>query len=89
MQASSADAWAKHEKEVMSKCAAAAHLSNVKAVGSIVTYDDKAGMDALLMQGNYPQAHMKNQPSRVLCLFDRHKRAAYIAEADNLIKTKR
>ena len=83
-QASSPDAWSAHDKEVAAACIKASGLKNAKPAGQPMAYDDGVGMTALLVAGRYPQAHMKNRPGRVLCLFDRKKREAVVTEADQL-----
>jgi hypothetical protein len=83
-QASSPDAWSAHDKEVAAACVKASRLKNAKPAGQPMAYDDSVGMTALLVAGRYPQAHMKNRPGRVLCLFDRKKREAAVTEADQL-----
>ena len=83
-QASSPDAWSAHDKEVAAACVKASGLKNAKPAGQPMAYDDSVGMTALLVAGRYPQAHMKNRPGRVLCLFDRKKREAVVTEADQI-----
>ena len=40
------------------------------------------GYTALLLQGRYPQKHMKNRLGRELCLFERKSGTAHVTEAD-------
>ena len=82
--AASPDAWAAHQSEVISKCSAASGLNNATLVGALVEYDDSVGYTAALIAGTYPQKHMKNQPGRSLCLFDKRSRTAHTAPADDL-----
>jgi hypothetical protein len=49
-----------------------------------MVYDDRVGLTALLVSGRYPQPHLKNRAGRVLCLFDRKKREAFVTDADQL-----
>jgi hypothetical protein len=65
-------------------CVKASGLKDAKPAGQPMAYDDSVGMTALLVAGRYPQAHMKNRPGRVLCLFDRKKREAVVTEADQI-----
>ncbi|ARV63004.1 hypothetical protein BZZ01_13135 [Nostocales cyanobacterium HT-58-2] len=83
-EASSPDAWAKHEKEVISSCLKTSGLRNAQPVGKIVNFADDVGYDALLVRGNYPQAQMNNQVGQSLCLFNRKTRKAYTSEANQL-----
>jgi len=41
-----------------------------------------------LLSGHYPQPHMKNQPGRELCLFDRRTRTAVVSDADGILRGK-
>jgi hypothetical protein len=82
--ASSPDAWASHRSEVISKCGIASGLKDAKLVGDLVEYDDSVGFTAALIAGIYPQPHMRNQPGRSLCLFDKRSRTAHAAPADAL-----
>lgn len=82
--ASSPAAWSEHNKEVAATCAKASGLKDAQAVGQPMAYDDRVGITALLIQGRYPQAHMKNRIGRELCLFDRETREAAVTEADQI-----
>ena len=52
-------------------------------------FDDRVGYSAIVLEGRYPQTHMKNQLGRELCLWQRAKQKAFIVEADTLLKTKK
>ena len=82
--ASSPAAWAAHDREVAEACTKASGLKKAVASGEPMVFDDSVGVTALLVSGRYPQPHMKNQPGRVLCLFDRKTRDAKITPADQL-----
>ena len=82
--ASSPEAWAAHKAEVVAKCKQASGLKNPRLVGQLVEYDDSVGFTAALIAGVYPQPHMRQQPGRSLCLFDRRSRTAQAAPADSL-----
>ena len=79
------EAWAVHEKEVVSACAAASNLREAKAAGKLVEFDDRAGFTAVVIAGRYPQPHMKDKPGRVLCLFDKRTRTPFVSDADSLL----
>ena len=83
-RASSPAAWSAHDREVASACTQASGLNRAAAVGQPMVFDDSAGLTALVVTGRYPQPHMKNQPGRVLCLFDRKTRQAHVTPADPL-----
>ena len=77
------DAWAAHEKEVVSACAAASNLRHAKPGGKLIDFDDRVGFTAVVIAGRYPQPHMKNKRGRVLCLFDKRTRTPYVSDADS------
>ena len=58
--ASSPDAWATHDKAVLASCIKASGLKSAEPVGSAAQFDDRVGYTALLLQGQYPQKHMKD-----------------------------
>ncbi len=80
------DAWAAHEKDVASACVAASNLRNAKPGGKLIEFDDRVGFTAVIIVGNYPQPHMKDEPGRVLCLFDKRTRAAFVSDADLILQ---
>ena len=80
----SPEAWSSHKAEVVAKCTKASGLKDAKLVGELIEYDDSVGFTAALIAGTYPQAHMRNQPGRSLCLFDKRTRLAHAAPADSL-----
>ena len=82
--ASSPSSWSAHDKEVAESCSKASGLNNAVATGKPIVFDDRVGVTALLVTGRYPQPHMKNQPGRVLCLFDRKTREANTTPVDQL-----
>lgn len=86
--ASTPQAWSEYDAEVLKACVAASSLRNARAAGQRVDFDDAVGYSALLLSGHYPQPHMKNQPGRELCLFNRRTRTAVVSEADALLHGK-
>jgi len=87
--ASSAEAWKKHDQNLKAACIKASQLKNAKVVSEIMSFDDRVGYSAVVLEGHYPQAHMKNQLGRELCLWQRSKQKASITEADTLLNTKK
>jgi hypothetical protein len=81
--ASSPEAWAAHRTEVVAKCSQASGLRNARLMGRLIEYDDSVGFTAALIVGTYPQPHMKGQPGKSLCLFDKRSRTAQAAPADD------
>lgn len=83
-QASSEAAWQQNSKNMQQACLKASGLKQVRIVGNPISYDDSVGYDALLLEGRYPQKHMKNQMGRELCLYQRASDKASVSEADGL-----
>ncbi|HBZ17635.1 MAG TPA: hypothetical protein DEO73_18005 [Pantoea sp.] len=83
-QASSEAAWQQNDNNRLQSCLKASGLKSVKVVGKPIQYDDRVGIDALLLEGRYPQKHMKNQVGRELCLYQRQSGKAFVSEADQL-----
>lgn len=80
--ASSEQAWKKHDQDIKSACIKASQLKNAKAVSNVILFDDRVGYSALLIQGQYPQAHMKNKTGQELCLWSKTSKKAYLSEAN-------
>ena len=51
-------------------------------MGKIISFGDDVGYDSLIIKGRYPQPHMNNKMTQVLCLFNRKTRKAYIGEME-------
>jgi hypothetical protein len=83
--ASTPEAWSAYQQEVVKTCVAASSLRGAHAAGERIDFDDDVGLSALLIAGDYPQPHMKNQHGRELCLFNKYTRTAWMADADRLI----
>jgi hypothetical protein len=80
------DAWAAHEREVVSACAAASNLRDAKPGGSLVVFDDRVGFTAVVIDGRYPQPQTNNKRGRVLCLFDKRTRTPFVSDADSMLR---
>jgi hypothetical protein len=83
--ASSPQEWETFDKQVIASCTKASQLKQTVAVGRIAQFDDRVGYVAVLLQGRYPQAHMKNKVGRELCLFDKKSKAAYVTEWNSVV----
>ncbi|MBI3907241.1 MAG: hypothetical protein HY309_17595, partial [Pseudomonas fluorescens] len=46
--------------------------------------DDQVGYTALLLQGQYPQKHMKGAKGTELCLYNTKSKTAYVTEWDSI-----
>ena len=78
--ASSSDAWSEHEDAVTAACVAASGLNEAKAASDLILYDDSIGIDALVIAGGYPQAHMAGQVATMLCLYNKAEGTAAVSE---------
>jgi hypothetical protein len=87
--ATTPEAWAAHEREVVAACVAASRLRGAKPAGKLIEFDDRVGYSAVVIQGRYPQPHMKNQRGRVLCLFEKKTREVFVSPADSIVSTPR
>jgi hypothetical protein len=92
VRASSPGAWKAYDLEVRAACLKASRLSGARVLGERVDVPvaDRSRdgvtllISALLMEGRYPQAHMKSQKGRELCLFEQRTRRGTVAEAEFL-----
>lgn len=82
--ASSDAAWAAYDKAVLASCLKASQLKGAQAIGQPAQFDDQVGYTALLLQGRYPQAHMKNQSGLELCLYNKKAKRASVTEWDSI-----
>jgi hypothetical protein len=85
--ASSAEAWAAYDKTVLASCTKASGLKNAKPVGNAAQFDDRVGYTALLLQGQYPQKHMKGAQGTELCLYNKKSKTAFLSEWDSIRQT--
>lgn len=77
---SSPQAWSEHEKEVVTACFAATGFAKPEVESQVIALDDSIGHDALIVEGDYTQPHMKGQDGKMLCLFNKTTRKATVAE---------
>ena len=82
--ASSPDAWAAYDKVVLASCTKASGLKDAKPVGTPAQFDDRVGYTAVLLQGQYPQKHMKGQQGSELCLYNKKSKTAFVTEWDSI-----
>ncbi|MDU9033001.1 hypothetical protein NHG95_07580 [Pseudomonas corrugata] len=83
-QASSPEAWAAYDKAVLASCIKASGLKNAEPVGTAAQFDDRIGYTALLLQGQYPQKHMKGATGTELCLYRKKTKTAHVTEWDSI-----
>ena len=74
--ASSPDAWTELFKRASAACVKASELKKAKA-GTPVDFSDKV---LVVVDGIWPQAHMKNAPARFACLYDKRTHKAEVNE---------
>lgn len=60
-------------------CLQAAGLKDGQ-VGAVTRFNDQSGVDARVVTGKWPQPHMKNARTSMLCLFDRRTGRAEVQE---------
>lgn len=75
--ASSSDKWAELMQRASTACVKASELKKAKA-GIPVDFSDKV---LVIVDGIWPQPHMKNAPARFACLFDKRTQKAEAVEA--------
>ena len=85
--ASSPDAWAAYDKTVLASCTKASGLKTPKPIGTPAQFDDRVGYTAVLLQGQYPQKHMKGQQGTELCLYNKKSKTAFVTEWDSIRPT--
>lgn len=74
--ASSPEAWAELFQRAQAACAKASDLKKAKA-GAPVDFSDKV---LVVIDGIWPQPHMKNAAARLACLYDKRTRKAEVNE---------
>ena len=75
-RASSPDAWTELFKRASAACVKASELRKAKA-GTPVDFSDKV---LVIVDGHYPQPHMKNAAARFVCLYGKASRTAEVRE---------
>ncbi len=73
------DAWAKVDAASQAACVKAANLAGAVA-GPPVRYSDKVMIDARVVEGSWPQAHMKGAKAKMLCLYNRKTKRVEVQE---------
>jgi heat shock protein HslJ len=77
--AATPDAYAKLDKASEAACLKAANLTGATA-GPPVRYSDKVMFDARVIEGAWPQSHMKGATARMLCLYNRKTKRVEVQE---------
>ncbi len=76
-QAASPEAWAELFRKASAACVKASELKEAKAAKP-VDFSDKV---LVMVDGRWPQPHMKNQRARFACLYDKRAATAEAHEA--------
>lgn len=77
--ASSPDAWAAGNAAARRACLAVAGLNKASASEPIL-FSDEVGQTGFVVEGIYPQRHMKGARGTLLCLYDRRTKRAETSE---------
>ena len=77
--ASTPDKWAKVDAASQSACIKASGLTGAQ-VGPAIRYSDDLFIDARVVEGIYPQPHMKGANARMLCLYNRKDKRVEVQE---------
>jgi heat shock protein HslJ len=84
--AATLDAWAKVDAASQAACVKAANLSGATA-GPPIRYSDKFLIDARIIDGTWPQPHMKGAKAKMLCLYNRKTKRVEVQElAEPVVK---
>jgi hypothetical protein len=75
--AASPDKWAELIQRASAACMKASALKGAKS-GTAVDFSDKV---LVMVDGIWPQPHMKNAPARFACLYDKRAQTAEANEA--------
>lgn len=71
--------YASLDRASSAACLKASALRNGR-VGPMTRFSDRAGMDARVVTGIWPQPHMKGAPATILCLYNRRAKRAEVQE---------
>lgn len=77
--ASTSDNWAKVDAMSQTACIKASGLSGAQA-GPPARYSDKVMIEARVVEGTWPQTHMKGAKVRMLCLYNRKNKRVEVQE---------
>jgi heat shock protein HslJ len=77
--AATPDNWAKVDAASQTACIKASGLSGAQA-GPPTRYSDKFLIEARVVEGTWPQPHMKGAKARILCLYNRKSKRVEVQE---------
>lgn len=81
--ASSPEAWNRYDRQVRAACVAASRLAAVRVRGTRIDFPSLS-LSSLLLEGTYPQPHMRGQQGLELCIYEQRSGRAAVAEANGL-----
>ena len=79
--AASPAAYEELDKTSSLACLNASGFRDAAFAPAPLRFSDKMGVDARLITGTYPQAHMKGRQGMVLCLYHRASKQAEVVDA--------
>lgn len=77
--AATPESYAKLDKASEAACLKAANLGGA-TVGPPIRYSDRVGIDARVVEGTWPQPHMKGAKAKMLCLYNRKNKRTEVQE---------
>lgn len=77
--AATPDAWMKVDKASEAACLKAANLEGATA-GPPTRFSDRMLVDARIVEGTWPQPHMKGAKAKMLCLYNRKSKRVELQE---------
>lgn len=77
--AATPDSWAKLDAASEAACLKAANLGGA-VVGPSIRYSDRVAIDARVVEGIWPQPHMKGAKAKMLCLYNRKNKRVEVQE---------
>jgi heat shock protein HslJ len=77
--AATPDKWMAVDKASQAACLKAANLADA-TTGPPVRFSDRAGVDARVVTGKWPQPHMKGAKAKMLCLYNRKNKRVEVQE---------
>ncbi len=82
VQASTAKAIERGNRDALSACLKAAELRDAASFGKPLMFSDRTRQTALLITGRSRARHMKGAKMKMVCLYDRRSHKAEVQEAE-------
>lgn len=84
--AATPESWAKVDRASQAACVKAANLTDA-TVGPPTRYSDGFLIEARVVEGTWPQPHMKGAKARMLCLYNRKTKRVEVQELADAVMT--